>query len=74
MLFQYENHAKSLELEESTLQKIKLRSHEKAMNKNGTWIDWQYLTDAADLLKKVHVILLLYGDVTDMGKDKELLF
>jgi len=51
-LFQYENHSKSLKLEEQTLQKIKTRINEKVMNYSGTWIDWQYLLDAAHLLKK----------------------
>ena len=51
--FQWENHAKSLKLEEQTLKKIKDRIQEKVMNQSGTWIDWQYLLDAATLLKKV---------------------
>ena len=51
--FQWENHAKSLKLEEQTLEKIKSRIQEKVMNNIGTWIDWQYLLDAATLLKKV---------------------
>ena len=51
--FQYENHAKSLKLEEQTLRKIRERIQEKVMNSSGTWIDWQYLLDAAALLRKV---------------------
>lgn len=58
-IFQYENHAKSLKLEESTLFKIKTRIEEKVMNNSGTWIDWQYLLHAAVLLKKVHTLPLL---------------
>jgi 6-pyruvoyl-tetrahydropterin synthase len=53
VVFQWENHAKSLKLEEQTLKKIKDRIHDKVMNNAGTWIDWQYLLDAASLLKKV---------------------
>ena len=49
----WENHAKSLQLEEQTLDNIKKRIEEKVMNNSGTWIDWQYLLDAAFLLKKV---------------------
>ncbi|KAK3103964.1 hypothetical protein FSP39_023303 [Pinctada imbricata] len=48
----YENHAKSLKLEEQTLLKITSRIQDKVMNQAGTWIDWQYLLDAASLLKK----------------------
>ncbi|CAG0896887.1 unnamed protein product [Cyprideis torosa] len=65
-IFYYErwdNHAKSLRLEEQTLQKIKQRMEEKAMldlqvaDKEGTWIDWQYLLDAAALLAKCRYTL-----------------
>ena len=54
---QWENHAKSLKLEEQTLLKIKSRIQEKVMNNEGTWIDWQYLLDAATLLKKVWLLM-----------------
>ncbi|XP_041348541.1 potential E3 ubiquitin-protein ligase ariadne-2-like [Gigantopelta aegis] len=53
----WENHAKSLKLEEQTLLKIKSRIQEKVMNNEGTWIDWQYLLDAATLLKKCRYTL-----------------
>ncbi|KAK3587542.1 hypothetical protein CHS0354_004829 [Potamilus streckersoni] len=53
----WENHAKSLQLEEQTLHKITSRIHEKVMNNTGTWIDWQYLLDAAHLLKKCRYTL-----------------
>ena len=52
-VFQYENHAKSLKLEEQTIQKITTRIQDMVMTQAGTWIDWQYLLDAAALLKKV---------------------
>ncbi|CAG2184555.1 EIF4E [Mytilus edulis] len=48
----WENHSKSLELEEQTLLKITSRIQDKVMNNAGTWIDWQYLLDAAGLLRK----------------------
>jgi ariadne-2 len=50
---QWENHAKSLKLEEQTLAKIKSRIDDKVMKNSGTWIDWQYLLKAAELLMKV---------------------
>jgi ariadne-2 len=53
----WENHAKSLRLEEQTMNKIKDRITEKVMNNSGTWIDWQYLLDAASLLKKCRYTL-----------------
>ncbi|XP_069142389.1 potential E3 ubiquitin-protein ligase ariadne-2-like [Argopecten irradians] len=53
----YENHAKSLKLEEQTLSKITTRIQEKVMNNSGTWIDWQYLLDAAVLLRKCRYTL-----------------
>ncbi|KAK3912194.1 putative E3 ubiquitin-protein ligase ariadne-2 [Frankliniella fusca] len=48
----WENHSKSLKLEEQTLLTIKTRINQKVMNASGTWIDWQYLLDAAMLLAK----------------------
>lgn len=51
--FQWENHFKSLKLEEKMLEKIKKRIDEKVNNHEGTWIDWQYLYNAAALLTKV---------------------
>jgi ariadne-2 len=57
---QYENHSKSLELEEQTLLKITSRIQEKVMNNAGTWIDWQYLLDAAALLKKVRCLTCIF--------------
>ena len=49
---QWENHSRSLKLEAVTLEKIKNRITEKVMGGSGTWIDWQYLFDAARLLAK----------------------
>ncbi|XKL68467.1 hypothetical protein PGB90_003958 [Kerria lacca] len=53
----WQNHAKSLKLEEKTLEKIKDRINQKVMNGSGTWIDWQYLLDAAALLAKCRYTL-----------------
>ena len=51
--FQWDNHAKSLRLEQETLRKSQERIQEKVENKMGTWIDWQFLLAAASLLAKV---------------------
>lgn len=53
----WENHSKSLKLEAETLEKIKCRINAKVMNSSGTWIDWQYLVDAAGLLAKCRYTL-----------------
>jgi ariadne-2 len=49
----WENHHRSLLLEEQTREKIATHIKEHVTAGHGTWIDWQYLLDAADLLKKV---------------------
>ena len=56
-IFQWENHSKSMKLEAQTLAKIKSRINEKVMSCHGTWIDWQYLLDAAALLAKCRYTL-----------------
>ncbi|MCL4122257.1 UNVERIFIED_CONTAM: hypothetical protein GTU68_003208 [Idotea baltica] len=53
----WENHSKSLKLEEETLAKIRKRIQEKVMGNTGTWIDWQYLIDAANLLARCRYTL-----------------
>lgn len=71
----WENHAKSLKLEEQTLQKIKDRIHGKVMSNEGTWIDWQYLLDAASLLAKCRYTLQYtypYAYYMEPGPRKEL--
>ena len=55
--FQWENHSKSMKLEAQTLAKIRGRINEKVMGCCGTWIDWQYLLDAAALLAKCRYTL-----------------
>jgi ariadne-2 len=63
-LFYYErwaNHNQSLKLEESTQQKILSRIDDKVAASSGTWIDWQYLIDAVDQLRKVCSLVLMAG-------------
>ena len=50
---QWENHNKSLQLEVQTYQRIQEKIQERVMNNLGTWIDWQYMQNAAKLLAKV---------------------
>ena len=50
---QWYNHGSSLKLEAEARKKIDQKIHEKVNNNLGTWIDWQYLLDAAALLAKV---------------------
>lgn len=50
---QWENHNKSLQLEAQTYQRIQEKIQERVMNNLGTWIDWQYMQNAAKLLAKV---------------------
>lgn len=54
---QWENHSKSLKLEEQTLEGIKMRINNKVMNASGTWIDWQHLFEAASLLARCRYTL-----------------
>ncbi|GAB6020685.1 putative E3 ubiquitin-protein ligase ariadne-2 [Chamberlinius hualienensis] len=71
----WENHSKSLKLEENTLQKIKDRINEKVMKNEGTWIDWQYLLDAATLLAKCRYTLQYtypYAYYMEAGSRKQL--
>lgn len=48
-----------MSLEEQTLERIKGRIDERVQMNAGTWIDWQYLIDAANLLQKVRLADLL---------------
>ncbi|KFM80044.1 hypothetical protein X975_14917, partial [Stegodyphus mimosarum] len=71
----WENHARSLRLEEQTLQKIKDRINEKVMANEGTWIDWQYLRNAAALLAKCRYTLqYTYPYAYYMESDRKELF
>lgn len=71
----WDNHSRSLRLEEQTLKRIKERIHEKVMSNKGTWIDWQYLLDAASLLAKCRYTLQYtypYAYYMETGARKEL--
>ncbi|XP_072026009.1 potential E3 ubiquitin-protein ligase ariadne-2-like [Amphiura filiformis] len=71
----WENHAKSLRLEQETLRKINERIEEKVMKSMGTWIDWQYLLDAASLLAKCRYTLQYtypYAYYLESGPRKQL--
>ncbi|PIK47465.1 putative E3 ubiquitin-protein ligase ARIH2 isoform X1 [Apostichopus japonicus] len=71
----WENHARSLELEAVTLGNINKRIQEKVMKNEGTWIDWQYLLDAAALLAKCRYSLQYtypYAYYLESGPRKKL--
>jgi len=72
----WENHAKSLRLEEQTLQRIRERIQTKVMTgTEGTWIDWQCLLDAAALLARCRYTLQYtypYAYYMEPGPRKEL--
>ncbi|XP_003385002.1 PREDICTED: potential E3 ubiquitin-protein ligase ariadne-2-like [Amphimedon queenslandica] len=71
----WDNHHKSLLLEEETRFKIQTRIKEQVSNGEGTWIDWQYLLDAADLLRKCRYTLkYTYPRAYWMIGDKKHLF
>ena len=75
LYLQWENHNKSLKLEEQTLDKIKARIHKKVMNASGTWIDWQHLFEAASLLARCRYTLQYtypYAYYMEQGSRKEL--
>nr|XP_006811619.1 PREDICTED: protein ariadne-2-like [Saccoglossus kowalevskii] len=71
----WENHSKSLRLEEETFKKINQRIEDKVMKNAGTWIDWQYLLDAAALLAKCRYTLQYtypYAYFMEAGPRKKL--
>ncbi|XP_048879147.1 E3 ubiquitin-protein ligase ARIH2-like [Brienomyrus brachyistius] len=53
----WENHNKSLQLEAQTYQRIQRKIQDRVMNNLGTWIDWQYMQNAAMLLAKCRYTL-----------------
>ncbi|CAI4224535.1 unnamed protein product [Auanema sp. JU1783] len=53
----FENHSKSLKLEEQLRDKIKRKIESKVNEHDGTWIDWQYLLNAVSLLTKCRYTL-----------------
>lgn len=69
------NHDQSLKLEETTRQKIMARIEDRVSSNSGTWIDWQYLLDAADLLRKARYTLkFTYPFAYYMEGDRKPLF
>ena len=54
----YDNHSKSLKLEETTVSKIKAHIQEKVGRSEGTWIDWQHLLTATEQLRKCRYTLM----------------
>ncbi|XP_015907373.1 potential E3 ubiquitin-protein ligase ariadne-2 [Parasteatoda tepidariorum] len=71
----WENHNKSLKLEELNIQKIRNQISAKVMAKEGSWIDWQYLLDAATLLAKCRYTLQYtypYAYYMEVGARKKL--
>lgn len=71
----WENHAQSLKLEEQTLTNLKRRINQKVMAGQGTWIDWQYLWEAAKLLKRCRYTLQYtypFAYYMEVGPRKEL--
>ncbi|KJH52225.1 IBR domain protein, partial [Dictyocaulus viviparus] len=53
----FENHSKSLRLEQQFRDKIQKKIESKVNDHDGTWIDWQYLHNAALLLTKCRYTL-----------------
>uniref|UniRef100_A0A8C9VR24 RBR-type E3 ubiquitin transferase n=1 Tax=Scleropages formosus TaxID=113540 RepID=A0A8C9VR24_SCLFO len=71
----WENHSKSLQLEAQTYQRIQEKIQERVMNNLGTWIDWQYLQNAAKLLAKCRYTLQYtypYAYYMESGPRKKL--
>ncbi|MFH4980877.1 hypothetical protein AB6A40_007586 [Gnathostoma spinigerum] len=71
----YENHHKSLKLEEVMKQGIRQKINEKVNCHEGTWIDWQHLHRAATLLTKCRYTLQYtypYAYFMENGPRKEL--
>lgn len=71
----WENHSKSLQLEQQTIDRLRTRVNEKVMKGRGTWIDWQYLFNAAALLAKCRYTLQYtypYAYFMDAGSRKDL--
>ncbi len=56
VFFQWDNHQRSLKLEEQTRAKLLEKIEQNINAQNGTYIDWQYLEKAADSLAKVSLI------------------
>lgn len=71
----WQNHADSLKREEETKRKINQKIQEKVNNNIGTWIDWQYLLNAAQLLAKCrYTMMYTYPYAYFMEDDRKRLF
>uniref|UniRef100_A0AC34GPD7 RBR-type E3 ubiquitin transferase n=1 Tax=Panagrolaimus sp. ES5 TaxID=591445 RepID=A0AC34GPD7_9BILA len=71
----FDNHSKSLKLEEELRAKIIAKIEQKVEQHEGTWIDWQYLHDAASLLTKCRYTLQYtypFAYYLESGQRKEL--
>lgn len=71
----WENHSKSLQLEQETLDSLKSRINTKVMKGLGTWIDWQHLFNAATLLARCRYTLQYtypYAYFMEAGSRKDL--
>ena len=71
----WENHNKSLQLEAQTYQRIHEKIQERVINNLGTWIDWQYLQNAAKLLAECRYTLQYtypYAYYMESGPRKKL--
>ncbi|CAF5152988.1 unnamed protein product, partial [Rotaria sp. Silwood1] len=52
----WDNHQRSLKLEEQTRAKLLEKIEQNINAQNGTYIDWQYLEKSADSLAKVNFV------------------
>jgi ariadne-2 len=73
----WENHSKSLQLEQQTLERLKARINEKVMKGMGssTWIDYQFFFTAAAMLAKCRYTLQYtypYAYYMEPGPRKDL--
>lgn len=77
-LFYYErwdNHMKSLKLEDENRERIQAKIDDELNRNNGTWIDWQYLLRGAKILSKCRYTLQYtypYAYYMECGPQKEL--
>lgn len=56
-ILQWENHSNSLKLEVEEKEEIKCKIEGKVLAMQGTWIDWQYLLNATELLQRCRYTL-----------------
>lgn len=71
----WQTHANSLKLEEQEKQAIRKKIEDLVTNSKGTWIDWQYLLDATELLRKCRYTLQYtypYAYYMESGMRKDL--